>query len=127
MPFFENTTILCRDPHDFDNYSTMNIKIAFMSNLERPITATTAARQPGLLDRWDLQGGQTAPARSIQIPSKYFRLIFFFSTGYRVHSISLKSFEDQISNYVNSLWLSVTGNICLVFACCALAPSAPSL
>ena len=102
MPFFENTAIFCRDPHDFDNYSTMNIKIAFMSNLERPITATAAARQPGLLDRWDLQGGQTAPARSMQIPSKYFRLIFFFSTAYRVHSISLKSFEDQISNYVNS-------------------------
>ena len=57
MPFFENTTILCRDPHDFDNYSTLKIKIAFMSNLERPITATAAAWQPGLLDRWDLQGG----------------------------------------------------------------------
>ena len=28
-----------------------------MSNLERPITATAAAWQPGLLDRWDLQGG----------------------------------------------------------------------
>ena len=25
----------------------------------------------------------------------------------------------------SSDWLSVTGNICLVFACCALAPSAP--
>ena len=35
----------------------MKIKIAFMSNLERPITATAAAWQPGLLDRWDLQGG----------------------------------------------------------------------
>ena len=56
MLFFENTTILCRDPHDFDNYSTMKIKIAFMSNLERPITATAAAWQPGLLDRLDLQG-----------------------------------------------------------------------
>ena len=44
-----------------------------MSNLERPITATAAAWQPGLLDRWDLQGGQTAPVRSMQIPSKYFR------------------------------------------------------
>ena len=76
-----------------------------MSNLERPITATAAAWQPGLLDRWGLQGGggQTAPALSMQTPSKYFRLIFFFSTAYRVHSISLKSFEDQISNYVNSL------------------------
>ena len=63
MPFFENTTILCRDPYDFDNYSTMKIEIAFMSNLEKPITATAAAWQPGLLDRWDLQGeGQTAPA-----------------------------------------------------------------
>ena len=40
MPFFENTTILCRDPHDFDNYSTMKIEIAFILNLERPITAT---------------------------------------------------------------------------------------
>ena len=39
MPFFENTTILCRDPHDFDNYSTMKIEIAFILNLERPITA----------------------------------------------------------------------------------------
>ena len=28
-----------------------------MSNLERPITATAAAWQPGLLDRWNLQGG----------------------------------------------------------------------
>ena len=60
MPFFENTTILCRDLNDFDNYSTMKIEIAFMSNLERPITATAAARQPGLLDRWDLQGGDGA-------------------------------------------------------------------
>ena len=77
MPFFENTTILCRDPHDFYNYSTMKIKIAFISNLERLITATAAAWQPGLLDRWDLQGGggggADAPARSMQIPSKYFR------------------------------------------------------
>ena len=58
MPFFENTTILCRDPNDFDNYSTMKIEIAFMSNFERPITATAAAWQPGLLDYWDLQGGR---------------------------------------------------------------------
>ena len=56
MPFFENTTILCRDPYDFDNYSTTKIEIAFMSNLERPLTATVAAWPPGLLDRWDLQG-----------------------------------------------------------------------
>ena len=66
MPFFENTTILCRDPHDFDNYSTLKIKIAFMSNLERPITATAAAWQPGLLDRWDLQGGGGADGASAQ-------------------------------------------------------------
>ena len=56
MPFFQNTAILCRDPDDFDNYSTMKIEMAFMSNLERPITATAATWQPGLLDRWDLQG-----------------------------------------------------------------------
>ena len=28
-----------------------------MLNSVRPITAMTAAWQPGLLDRWDLQGG----------------------------------------------------------------------
>ena len=33
------------------------MKIAFMSNLERSITATAAAWEPGPLDRWDLQGG----------------------------------------------------------------------
>ena len=33
MPFFENTTILCREPYDFDNYSTMKIEIAFILNL----------------------------------------------------------------------------------------------
>ena len=43
MPFFENTKILCRDSYDFDNYSAMKTEIAFMSNLERPITATAAA------------------------------------------------------------------------------------
>ena len=57
MPFFENTTILCRDPYDFDNYSTMKIEIAFMLNLERPITATATASWPRLLYRWNLQGG----------------------------------------------------------------------
>ena len=94
MPFFENTTILCRDLNDFDNYSTMKIEIAFMSNLERPITATAAAWQPGLLE--------------------------IFSTTNRVHSISLESFENQIS-------APVTRNICLVFAClgiCMLQASA---
>ena len=40
MPFFENTKILCRDPYVLVNYSTMKIEIAFMLNLERPITAT---------------------------------------------------------------------------------------
>ena len=58
MPFFENTTILCRDPHDFDNYSTMKIEIAFILNLERPITATATASWPRLLYRWNLQGGE---------------------------------------------------------------------
>ena len=57
MPFFGNTTILCRGPDDLGNYLTMKIEIAFMSNLERPITATAAAWQPGLLDCWDLRGG----------------------------------------------------------------------
>ena len=54
MPFFENTTILCQDPHDFDNYSTMKIEIAFILNLERPITATATASWPRLLYRWNL-------------------------------------------------------------------------
>ena len=58
MPFFENTTILCRDPHDFDNYSTMKIEIAFIMNLERPITATANASWPRLLYRWNLRGGE---------------------------------------------------------------------
>ena len=58
MPFFENTMILCRDPHDFDNYSTMKIEIAFILNLERPITATATASWPRLLYHWNLQGGE---------------------------------------------------------------------
>ena len=58
MPFFENTTILCRDPHDFDNYSTMKIEIAFILNLERPITATATASWSRLLYRWNFQGGE---------------------------------------------------------------------
>ena len=57
MPFFENTTILCRDPYDFDNYSTMKIEIAFVLNLERSITATATASWPRLLYCWNLQGG----------------------------------------------------------------------
>ena len=46
--FFENTTILCRDLYVLVNYS-MKIEIAFMSNLERPITATATASWPRLL------------------------------------------------------------------------------
>ena len=57
MPFFENTTILCRDPYVLVNYSTMKIEIAFILNLERPITATATASWPRLLYRWNLQGG----------------------------------------------------------------------
>ena len=56
MPFFENTKILCRDPYVLVNYSTMKIEIAFMLNLERPITATATASWPRLLYRWNLQG-----------------------------------------------------------------------
>ena len=56
MPFLENTTILCQDPYDFDNYSTMKIEIAFMLNLEKPITATATASWPRLLYRWNLRG-----------------------------------------------------------------------
>ena len=71
-----------------------------MSNLERPIIATAAACQPGLLDRWDLQGGRRCqPANTKQI----------FSTTNPVHSISFESFENQIST-------PVTRNICFVFA-----------
>ena len=57
MPFFENTQVLCRDPYVLVNYLTMKIKIAFMLNLERPITATATASWPRLLYRWNLQGG----------------------------------------------------------------------
>ena len=57
MPFFENNKILCRDPYVLFNYSTMKIEIAFMLNLERPITATVAASWPRLFYRWNLQGG----------------------------------------------------------------------
>ena len=56
MPFFENTTILCRDPYVLVNYSTMKIEIAFMLNLERPITATATASWPRLLYLWNLRG-----------------------------------------------------------------------
>ena len=46
MPCFENTKILCRDPYVLVNYSTTKIEIAFMLNLERPITATATASWP---------------------------------------------------------------------------------
>ena len=57
MPFLENTKILCQDPYVLVNYSTMKIEIAFMLNLERPITATATASWPRLLYRWTLQKG----------------------------------------------------------------------
>ena len=44
-------------PTFFVNYSTMKIEIAFMLNLERPITATATASRPRLPYRWNLQGG----------------------------------------------------------------------
>ena len=38
----------------------MKTKIAFLLNLERPITATAKAWQPGLPSRWNLQGEDAA-------------------------------------------------------------------
>ena len=48
MPIFQNSEILWRDAYVLKNHLTMKTKIAFMLNLERPITATAAAKQPRL-------------------------------------------------------------------------------
>jgi hypothetical protein len=61
MPFFENTEILRRDVQVLDHILTMEIKPRFILNLPRPKITTAKWRtpaQPGLLSRWDLQGGE---------------------------------------------------------------------
>jgi hypothetical protein len=59
MPFFENTEIL-RDVQVLDHILTVEIKTHFILNLPRPKSTTAkwqTPAQPGLLYRWDLQGG----------------------------------------------------------------------
>ena len=48
MPIFRNSEILWRDAYVLKNYLTVKTKIAFLLNLERPITAAAKAWQPGL-------------------------------------------------------------------------------
>ena len=51
MLIFQNSEILWRDAYVLKNYLAMKTKIAFLLNLERPITATTKVFQPGLPQR----------------------------------------------------------------------------
>ena len=57
MAIFKNIEILWRDAYILKNDLTMKTKIAFMLNLEIPITAMATAKQPRLLCRWNLQEG----------------------------------------------------------------------
>ena len=63
MPIFQNSVILWRDAYVLKIYLTMKTKITFLLNLEleRPITATAKAWQPGLPRRWNLQGRTALP------------------------------------------------------------------
>ena len=63
-----------------------------MSNLEKPITATAAAWQPGLLDRWDLQGGRADGARVSKFQYQISNLQYKFDV--RKNKLSYHAFQQ---------------------------------
>lgn len=95
MPFFENTTILCRDPYDFSNYSKMKIEVASMLNLERPITATPIASS--LLEFKKKRGGGERRCHndlcSVKSVRYQINILYYFRNSENWPDMFLKSYN----------------------------------